>query len=500
MSKKSIWILISVMTITFTALILLQLRFIKATSEMTEKLFDDAVKHSLIQTVILIEDNEALQYLGQTLNNNSNKPKGLTKQTNDLTLKDSIKLNWDQSNNNTNISISKRHGKATIEETTRRLREEFEQSFSRSKTVLDQAVFNWLKDREHLPISQRINFEELDEIIGGFLIKNGVEIPYHYSIVNKKGNIIYQCYKEFDKSNFNTKDIYRQKLFPRDIVGKEYYIELIFPLKKDYLSRSIDLILPTIGVVLLTLLIFIFTLFIIFKQKHLNTMKNDFVNNMTHEFKTPISSISLASQMLQDPEIGKNSQMLQHVSTVIKDETKRLSLQVEKVLQMSMFEHDKSTLKPSVININALIVDIVSIFSLKITNKGGEIFKELNAKEEWVMVDEIHFTNVIFNLMDNALKYCDKTPIITISTWNEKEKTCIAIEDNGVGIDKDSLKNIFEKFYRVSTGNLHNIKGFGLGLAYVKKIITEHKGTIKVESEENLGTKFIIKIPTLKNN
>jgi two-component system phosphate regulon sensor histidine kinase PhoR len=228
-------------------------------------------------------------------------------------------------------------------------------------------------------------------------------------------------------------------------------------------------------------------------------MKNDFVNNMTHEFKTPISSISLASQMLQDPSVGKTPQTLTHISNVIRDETKRLSFMVEKVLQMAIFEKDKSMLKLNEIKINNLIKEIAKNFSLKVTSKGGQITTNLKAEHDIALVDEVHFTNVVFNLMDNALKYCDKPLLLTIETWNEKDNLLISIEDNGIGIHKEDLKRIFEKFYRVSTGNLHNVKGFGLGLAYVKKIITEHRGTIKVESEINIGTKFTITIPTLKN-
>ncbi len=251
--------------------------------------------------------------------------------------------------------------------------------------------------------------------------------------------------------------------------------------------------------VILVLVIFIVAIIIIFRQKQLNSMKNDFVNNMTHEFKTPISSISLASQMLQDPSVGKTPQTLTHISNVIRDETKRLSFMVEKVLQMAIFEKDKSMLKLNEIKINNLIQEIAKNFSLKVTSKGGQITTNLKAEQDIALIDEVHFTNVVFNLMDNALKYCDKPLLLTIETWNEKDNLLISIEDNGIGIHKEDLKRIFEKFYRVSTGNLHNVKGFGLGLAYVKKIITEHRGSIKVESEVNIGTKFTITIPTLKN-
>jgi two-component system phosphate regulon sensor histidine kinase PhoR len=249
------------------------------------------------------------------------------------------------------------------------------------------------------------------------------------------------------------------------------------------------------------LVTFIFTICIIFRQKKLTEIKNDFINNMTHEFKTPISTISLAAQMLQDPAVGKSPAMFQHISGVINDETKRLRFQVEKVLQMSMFERQKATLKMKDVNANELISGVVNTFALKAEKNNGSITTELEATTPWIFVDEMHFTNVIFNLLDNAVKYKkpDGELRLHVKTWNESDKLYISIQDNGIGIKKENLKKIFDKFYRVHTGNRHDVKGFGLGLAYVKKIIQDHKGVIRAESELNVGTKFIIVLPTLKN-
>jgi two-component system phosphate regulon sensor histidine kinase PhoR len=218
---------------------------------------------------------------------------------------------------------------------------------------------------------------------------------------------------------------------------------------------------------------------------------------MTHEFKTPISTISLAAQMLNDPAVSKSPSMFQHISGVINDETKRLRLEVEKVLQMSMFDHDKATMKPKEIDMNALIEGVVNTFALKVERYNGKIESELLAEDPIVYADEMHITNVIFNLMDNAVKYKreDVDLHLNVKTWNEGKKLMIAVQDNGIGIKKENLKKIFERFYRVHTGNLHDVKGFGLGLAYVKKIITDHNGTIKAESELNVGTRFIIALP-----
>lgn len=497
------------MLLAFVGLIVLQARFVRINAEMIENQFNDNVQRSLFQTVSLVEENEALEYLSQTLEGSDytgTKNKVLSLDDQNIRLKNDIdsmaenpKLTSDQLNR-PSIRLSTRHGKATIEETSRYLQEKFQQNFSRSKTILDQAVFRWLRESDKKEISERVNFQELNGIIERVLGNNGVTLPFYYSIVDKQGKVIYRCQKDFHQDVVNTNNnLYSQKLFPLEDSNKAAYLQVIFPTKQNFILNSMNLVLPSVALISLILIIFIVAIIIIFRQKQLNNMKNDFVNNMTHEFKTPISTISLASQMLQDPSVGKTPETLKHISKVIRDETKRLSLQVEKVMQMAIFERDKSTLKLNEIQINSLITDIIGNFSLKVTSKGGNISSKLKASNDVALIDEVHFTNVIFNLMDNALKYCDKPLLLSIETWNEKDNLLISIEDNGIGIRKEDLKRIFEKFYRVSTGNLHNVKGFGLGLAYVKKIVTEHKGTIKVESEVNIGTKFTITIPTLKN-
>jgi two-component system phosphate regulon sensor histidine kinase PhoR len=278
-------------------------------------------------------------------------------------------------------------------------------------------------------------------------------------------------------------------------------VNIHFPTMDDYIFSSVRFMIPAVIFTLVLLVTFIFTIYIIFRQKKLTEIKNDFINNMTHEFKTPISTISLAAQMLQDPAVGKSPTMFQHISGVINDETKRLRFQVEKVLQMSMFERQKATLKMKELNSNELIAGVVKTFALKVEKNDGSIQTELNAEWPWIFVDEMHFTNVIFNLLDNAVKYKkpDGDLQLTVRTWNEPGKLYISIQDNGIGIKKENLKKIFDKFYRVHTGNLHDVKGFGLGLAYVKKIIQDHKGSIRAESDLNVGTKFIIVLPILKN-
>jgi signal transduction histidine kinase len=222
------------------------------------------------------------------------------------------------------------------------------------------------------------------------------------------------------------------------------------------------------------------------------------MNNMTHELKTPVSTISLAAQMLNDSGVAKTPVMIDHLSRTIKDETKRLTIQIDKILQMSIFEKESSALKLQEMDIHELLLNIAGTFAIKVENTGGDIQTELDAEKSMVWVDEVHFTNIIYNLMDNSVKYSDGPLILRLKTWNEKNKLFISIEDNGIGISKSNLKRIFEKFYRVPTGSVHNVKGFGLGLSYVKKVVNDHGGVIKAESEFNKGTKFIISLPLKK--
>ena len=258
--------------------------------------------------------------------------------------------------------------------------------------------------------------------------------------------------------------------------------------------------IPSVVFTLVLLVTFVFTIVIIFRQKRYTEIKNDFINNMTHELKTPIASISLAAQMLNDKSVAKSETMMQHLGSVINDESKRLRFLVEKVLQMSMFDRKKAVFKKKQLDLNELVENAAHSFSLRVEHTGGKIYTEIEAIDSAIYVDETHFQNVVYNLMDNAVKYRnqDKPLDIYMRTWNEGNRLMLSIRDTGMGIKKENLKKIFEKFYRVHTGNLHDAKGFGLGLAYVKKIIDLHKGEIHVESDYGKGTPFTISLPVVR--
>jgi two-component system, OmpR family, phosphate regulon sensor histidine kinase PhoR len=329
------------------------------------------------------------------------------------------------------------------------------------------------------------------------LSNNGLyNIPFYFRVTDKENKEVYRSKDMYDLPRI----FYRQSLFPNDPGVQTGMLYLYFPTRADYIISSLRIYVPSIVFSLVLLVVFAFTIVVIFRQKRLSDMKNDFVNNMTHELKTPISTISLAAQMLKDGDVGKTPSMLKHISGVIVDETKRLSFQVEKVLQVSLFDRDKSNLSFKEVNVNEMLEAVVATFRLKVENFDGRIDLNLKAIQSETTADEMHLTNVFFNLMDNAVKYrSERDLVLTVHTWNEKDQLFVSIQDNGVGIKKEHLKKVFERFYRVPTGNVHNVKGFGLGLAYVRKIIENHNGSIRAESEYNHGTKFIINLPLIKN-
>lgn len=501
--KKSIILLGIIMAVSFFGLIILQAKYMRLTADMRSEQFNESVKKSLYGVARMLEEEETLLYLNKNLTTPSSRtkitttapkfdfdPHGITK------LGDSIKK-YSCTRVKPKVFISMKHGSNTIQESSRILQNKLRERYIQERALLDDILIRLLSESYVRPIEERIDFQQVNEILDRELDFNGLNLPHYFSIIDKDGKEIYKS-KGFDEEGDNDAEYYTQILFPNDPNPKSNYLRVYFPTKRNYIIGSLSLLIPSAIFTALLLFTFIFAMITIFRQKRLSEMRTDFMNNMTHELKTPVSSISLASQMLNDKSIPKTPAMIEELSGVISSETKRLTQQIEKVLQMSIFEKESSALKLIEMDINDLIITISSNFAIKVENTGGTIETDLDAEDCYALVDEIHFTNIIYNLMDNALKYSKGPLTLHIRTWNEKENLLISIEDNGIGIKKSDQKRIFDKFYRVSTGNLHNVKGFGLGLAYVKKVVTDHKGTIRVESEVNKGTKFIISIPLKK--
>ncbi len=509
MKKSTIWLLAVVMFIAFFSLLFLQLRYIRTSMSVRTDQFNEMVKRSLINVSRDLEQDQTLRFLEEDMEESENRynqyaqqsgssTTSITSQSDGTTRIEQIiqtQSMFSQSNKG-GVFLSPRGNTNSISKTSYDLQQSLSKRYLYEQGLLNEVILKILYRSSNEPIEERINFYDLDKYIRSELLNNALNIPYSFQVVDYNNKIVYSS-PGF--SNKEEKAVYTQILFPNDSPSKLNKLRVYFPTKRDYVYSEISFFMPSLIFTFILLVTFIFTIANLFRQNMLSKMKNDFINNMTHELKTPVSTISLAAQMLRDVSITKSPEVFKHVTGVINDETKRLSFQVEKVLQMSLFDKQKTTLKIKEADVNDIIVNVANTHVLKVEKFEGKLDIDLQAENTTVNVDEMHFTNVLFNLLDNALKYKrdDVPPNLMVRTRNEGNKIIISVEDNGIGMKKEDVKKIFDKFYRVTTGNLHDVKGFGLGLAYVKKIVTDLNGTIRAESELNKGTKFIISLPTI---
>ncbi|MBD5206694.1 MAG: HAMP domain-containing histidine kinase [Bacteroidales bacterium] len=506
MKKSLIWLLTCVMAVTFGALLYFQIMYLENMVKMRDEQFSEGVMRSLNSTSDFLERVETMYFLEQDINIIES---SLYDNYQDVDVDGELKYSVEHADGSvTNYTLSSEKTSPArtssplayssaqgISAKYRNMQEVIRSQYLYQKGLLTEVILSILRDSGTRPLMERVDSVQIRNCLSTELANNGVNVPFVFAVYNSHGSMLYST-KGYSSEKSN--DTYSIPLFPNTDVS--YRLTVEFPTKDSYIFRSVRFVIPTLAFTLILLIIFLYTVIMIFRQKKLSEMKTDFINNMTHELKTPISTISLAGQMLSDPTIRKSPASLNHLSEVITDESKRLRFQVEKVLQMSVFDNTGSALKFTVINANQIINSVANTFKIKVEKYGGSISTNLDAANAEIRVDEMQFTNVIFNLLDNAVKYMgeDTEPELGISTRNiSGNRLEIRVSDNGIGIKKEDLKRIFEKFYRVSTGNRHDVKGFGLGLAYVKKMITLFGGNISVESELGKGSTFIITLPLL---
>ena len=505
MKKSTIWAITIIMALTFAGLLYVQVMYMKNILRMRDDQFAEGVKRSLYAVTGNLEQDETQYFLEEDVaqietsvlprySSSSGEQGGIQYSfTTPEGKKGALTLQGDLNALDPTITLTPRQRQRPTHEI-------LQEQYLKQRTLMNEVILRMISQSSTRPIAERADSGKVATYLRMELANNGLDLPFEFAVVNRQGAAVYHS-AGYMPEQVGNDNMFVQTLFPNDTRNLMYYLKVYFPTKRDYIMSSLNYIIPAFIMTFVLLVVFVITIYLIFRQKKLTDMKNDFINNMTHEFKTPISTISLAAQMLNDSSVRKSSNMLEHISNVINDETKRLRFQVEKVLQMSMFERQKATLKLQDVDANTIVENIIHTFKIKVEKYGGHIEAVLKAEQSIIHVDEMHFTNVIFNLLDNAVKYRreDESLKISVTTRDVSGgRLEVTVADNGIGIRREDLKKIFEKFYRVPTGNLHDVKGFGLGLAYVNKMVRELGGQITVESELGQGTRFIITLPLAK--
>ena len=464
MNQKIIWLITGLLSIAVVGVMSLQLKFILESREEREKLFDNHIRNALKNVSKRIEDNEDLQvnqfangYSIQHIQNDAN-----------------------------GFSLSS----TTIIQNSAVAPEE-------KLKALQVKQLRWA-----MPIEERVNLPLLDNSLKREFQERGINIFYNYGVFSNVANsfIAYNNHFVFPQENqvaFNSlkNSEYQVNLFPTDI-NPPGMLAINFPSKDRYVWAGLwNILVLSLLFIAVILGCFAYTITVIFRQKKLSEMKTDFINNMTHEFKTPIATISLAADSITNASIISNPDKIRRFADIIKQENKRMNGQVEKVLQMALIERNTMKLNFTSIDLHEVINQAIGNISLQVEKKDGTVSSDFKAERPVVEGDMNHISNIINNLLDNANKYSPEKPEITVATRNVSNGVEITVSDKGIGMSKDAKKKIFEKFYRVHTGNLHDVKGFGLGLAYVKTMVTAHKGSVDVKSDLGKGSSFIIFLP-----
>jgi len=347
-------------------------------------------------------------------------------------------------------------------------------------------------------INHKVDTLLLDSLLRLELSKQKIQYSYLFYVSSlQPGSRYFSDIKTADQiaDSLNI-DYHKINLAPGNSFVEPEFLFLFFPNQdRDIFKEMWPLLITSIVVVLIMVFSFYYIVANNLKQKKLSEIKNDFISNMTHEFKTPISTISLASEMLGDSSISQTPDKQQRYLKMIRDENKRLSVLVESILQTSILDKGEFKLKLSDVDVHEIINAAINNTQLLIDQRNGHVNTILKAQKHILKADRVHLTNIVFNLIDNAIKYSKEIPEITVTTYNTAEGIMIQVKDNGIGISRENQRKIFDKFYRVPTGNLHNVKGFGLGLSYVLAVVLKHKGTISVNSEPGKGSTFNVHFP-----
>jgi len=501
MKKNAIWVIIGMMSAALIGIAWMQVDLIRSAVKVKEEKFRQNVFESLNAVSERLEQHEKLEAM-RYLN------------VNGYTINYYAEQMAPNNNGALRLSAEMSLGHLTSKELHSSLMGAFEtdcprcraEKYDYTSRLINSMRYRYYERASKVPLVERINLEQLDAFIGQELADRGIDTEYQYGVYSnpKRSFVIADGHymiedprpKEFlpGYENLYTSD-FRVNLFSGDD-STPGLLMIHFPEATSFVWSSLWMNL--LGSILFTgiiLFCFAYTINVIFRQKKLSEMKTDFINNMTHEFKTPIATISLAADSISSPIIAGKADKVQRFANIIKQENRRMNSQVEKVLQMALLDKEDHKMKFTDVNLHEVIQQAVENINLQVEKKDGTVQSHLNARKPIVEADLTHISNVINNLLDNANKYSPEKPEILVHTRNVANGVEVIIEDHGIGMSKEARKHIFDKFYRVHTGDLHDVKGFGLGLSYVKAMMTAHKGTIDVKSELGKGSSFILFFP-----
>ena len=520
MKEKKLKIIIGLMSVALLGLIAVQIYWIKNAIELEEKLFDYNVNDAIHSVVKKISRHESATYVinklikpgaddvfvikSDLLNNEDvvlRKKRMWVSSYNydvcdsDIVIRLEARKNDDSSKVIVEINTIKEGHKIGITQKRIITSVQIDSIKVYKEKFVSEVVEELILIGETQNVEERINERELNNYIKINLINNGISADFIFGVKSERRDTILFL-KNADQISELKESLYRAQLFPEELFRPANYLLLSFPNRTGYLLRSVSTVL-LISALFIFSIIFLYykTVKILIMQKKVAEIKNDLINNITHEFKTPISTIALAAEALKEPELNKDRAAIEKYSTMIEEENDRLKNMVDSLLNTALIENGEYSLEKSEIDINSLIENLVNRNKLRLETTNGEIILELLAEDHQVFADQHHITNILNNIIDNAIKYSSHKPLIKISSVNEGEGISISISDNGIGIDKHQQKKIFDTFYRVPTGNIQDVRGYGIGLSYVKKLVEAHGGTITVESKLNKGTIFNLFLP-----
>lgn len=500
MKKNAIWVIIGLMSAAVIGVVWLQMDLIRTAIRVNEERFDKNVYNALNEVIKQLEADEKRRaitmygngYVTQYLKNEGHRKKLISREewNRHLPGADQIKKGdlMDQ-------FLDQLSEVCVCDDCIENPQNPYRQLFA----FYDQAL-------PEVPLAERINANNLSMLVHQELTNRGVETEFDFGVYSrvKQSFVIFNDHYVVEESTpreilpgyrniFNSR--YRVHLFPNEMPSPGLLM-IHFPARGSFVWRS--LWLNFLGSILFTAIIlfsFGYTINVIFRQKKLSEMKTDFINNMTHEFKTPIATISLAVDSINSPMVSEDPQRVKRFAGIIREENRRMNNQVEKVLQIALLDRNDFSLKMSEVNMHEVITNAVRNIGLQVEKRGGTVRMELNAKNPAISGDQTHIDSILNNLLDNANKYSPDEPEIVVSTRDVSNGIEVSIQDNGIGLSKEARKQIFEKFYRVHTGDRHDVKGFGLGLSYVKAMMDAHNGQVRVQSEIGKGSTFFLTFP-----